>query len=80
MMDFELYIDKLNRAILALLVGTEFVLKDMFSGVEWNQFENGGKRNFGCHFKYWVAKNKSRNFNYVGKMPNNSAYYIRVDD
>lgn len=50
-MDYDLWINKAIMKIGELSVDTKFVLKDLFSGVEWNELARGEKTNLGRKFK-----------------------------
>ena len=71
----------LNRAISKtgeLNSGTEFCLKDLFDGVEWNDLAVGARLGFGRYFKNEVLEGHIPNIVYVGKAQNNSAKYRKV--
>lgn len=71
----------LNRAIsktAALGSGTEFCLKDLFDGVEWNDLTVGTRLGFGRYFKNEVLEGHIPNVVYIGKAQNNSAKYRKV--
>ena len=54
---------------------TEFLLKDLFDGVEWNSLSKGERLNFGRLFKDEVLEGRVPNVQYIGKAQNNSARY-----
>lgn len=68
----------MNKAISktgTLDVGTEFVLKDLFNGIEWNKLSVGEKREFGRRFKNKVKKNVIPAVVCVGVSKNYSTLY-----
>ncbi|MCM0598432.1 MULTISPECIES: single-stranded DNA-binding protein [Periweissella] len=58
--------------------GTEFILKDLFTGVIWNEFQKSERLSVGTLFKNAVTggvlQNKVEN---TGKSSSNSAVYKR---
>ena len=64
-------IDKANT----LSGGTEFCLKDLFDGVEWNALDVGSRLGFGKYFKNEVTEGHIPSIVYLGKAQNNSAKY-----
>ena len=50
-MDYEIWINKAIMKIGELECNTEFILKDLFSGIEWNKLARGEKTNLGRKFK-----------------------------
>ena len=71
----------INRAISktgALLPNTEFVLKDLFDGIDWAKLSQGDKRDFGRQFKNMVNRGFVPNIVYIGKEKNNSSKYKKV--
>lgn len=57
---------------------SEFKLKDLFDGVEWNSLPVGNRHSFGRCFKNEVLEGHIPNVLYVGKSQNNSAIYRKV--
>lgn len=55
--------------------GVEFILKDLFDGVQWNKLSVGERLCFGRYFKNEVIEGKIPNVVYIGKAQNNSAKY-----
>lgn len=74
-MDLLLYMNKAISKTGTVAYGTEFVLKDLFDGIEWNNLTDGEKRDFGRNFKYEVGKGHIPNIVYIGKAQNNSSKY-----
>lgn len=68
----------LNRAISksgGVVPGTEFLLKDLFDGVDWSNMKVGERLNFGRTFKAEVLAGNIPFVSYIGKAQNNSAKY-----
>ena len=58
-MDYDIWINKAIMKIGKLEYNTEFILKDLFSGIEWNKLARGEKTNLGRKFKEnWTIVNK----------------------
>ena len=57
-MDYNLWINKAVMKIGALEKGKEFTLKNLFSGIEWDELKTGEKRSFGRYFKNEVKDKK----------------------
>ncbi len=55
-MDYNIWINKAIMKIGELENNTNFILKDLFSGVEWNKLARGEKTNLGRRFKENVDK------------------------
>lgn len=77
-MDYEPWINLAISKTGALRKGTEFVLKDLFDGVKWNELSGGEKREFGRRFKHLVNKGLIPNVICIGKANNNSTCYRRT--
>jgi len=77
-MNYQEWLDKANNAVTMLPQNTIFVLKDLFSGTEWNQLEKGQKLSFGRYFKSAINDGVLANVQYIGKAANNSARYKKV--
>ena len=65
-------VDKIwiNRAISktgSLAPNTVFLLKDLFTGVEWDKLSPGDKRDFGRQFKSLVNRGAVPNVVFLGK-------------
>ena len=78
-MDYERVLKSTELKIATLDIGTEFFLKDLFDGTEWKKFKRGEKLSLGRRFKNWVEIGQFSNVVYVGKAPNNSAIYRKID-
>ncbi|MGN0654665.1 MAG: DUF1413 domain-containing protein [Oscillospiraceae bacterium] len=74
-MAYENLLEKASESINDLRPDTQFHLKDLFIGTEWNDLSKGDKLNFGKTFKKDVKDGKIRNVQYIGKTNNNSALY-----
>ena len=71
----------LNRAISktgSIIPNTIFLLKDLFTGVEWDELSPGDKRDFGRQFKTLVNRGAVPNIVFIGKAQNNSSRYKKV--
>lgn len=55
-MDYDIWLNKAIMKIGELEYDTKFILKDLFSGIEWNQLARGEKTNLGRKFKENVDK------------------------
>lgn len=74
-MDYEAWLNKAVQRIATLRVGTEFVVKELFNGTDWNSLPRGDKLGFGKYFKSAVTDDKFSKVEYIGKAENNSAKY-----
>ncbi len=57
--------------------GTNFMVKDLFEGIDWNSLTKGDRLSFGRYFKNAVKENVISDVGYIGKATNNSAIYIK---
>ncbi len=57
-MDYEQWINKILVKIGALSKDQSFTLRELFSGIEWNELSTGQKRELGRRFKNEVINNK----------------------
>lgn len=76
-MDYELWINAAISKTGALAPGTEFVLKDLFSNVDWNTLPAGERRSLGRKFKSKVNHGLVPGVEYLEKAQNNSTRYIK---
>lgn len=76
-MDYERWINAAISKTGALSPGTIFVLKDLFSNVDWNTVPAGERRIFGRKFKAKVTSGLVPDVEYLEKAQNNSALYIK---
>lgn len=74
-MDYEKLLRIIAEKIDSLDEGNEFFLKDLFNGIEWNEFQTGERLSLGRRFKNSVLTKKIANVIYIGKASNNSALY-----
>lgn len=74
-MDTLLWMNKAISKTGELTPNTDFFLKDLFEGAEWNTLERGEKLGLGRIFKNAVQEGQVPNISYIGKAPNNSAKY-----
>lgn len=71
-MDYNIWVNKAIMKIGELDKGTKFVLKDLFSGVEWNQLKRGEKSNLGRIFKKYIIDKKIPNVELI-ESPNGTS-------
>lgn len=64
----------------ALEVGTKFVVRELFDGVEWSGIAVGVRRKLGIHFRSYVNDRPDCGVVFIGKRANNSSEYLRVED
>ena len=76
-MNTELWIGKARESITKMLIGTTFVVKDLFEGYEWNRLSRGDKLSFGRTFKNAVNSGSFAGIRFLGKRENNSSEYIK---
>ena len=76
-MDYEEWLNRAINKTSVLSVGTVFVLKDLFEGVEWNTLTNGERRELGRQFKIKVNRGLVPDIKYYGKAQNNSSKYTK---
>ena len=79
MIDYERWINRAISKTGGIKEGSFFVLKDLFDGIEWNELENGEKRELGRRFKYLVKNKMVPYVDYNDKAPNNSARYRKKE-
>lgn len=77
-MDYECWINKAISKIGALPVGTEFTLRELFEGIEWNEMTSGEKKEFGRQFKAKVLRNLVPKVVHSGQAQNHSAKYKKT--
>ena len=78
-MDYNCWINKAIKKTSELTTGREFLLKDLFDGVEWNAIPKGNRMGFGRVFKNEVLEGNIPNIIYIGKEKNNSAKYRKEE-
>lgn len=74
-MDNSKWMDRAKSRLSKTGANTEFFLKDLFDGVEWNDLTVGERLGFGKFFKSEVLEEHVPNVKYIGKAQNNSARY-----
>ena len=79
-MDIKTWMNDAVIKINSLDDGTEFALKDLFDGVKWEDLPKGDRLTFGRSFKNDVSEGNVKNVTYIGKAPNNSAKYRKVNN
>ncbi len=57
-MNYELWINKVLVKLGALNKGQLFTLRELFSGIEWNELSTGQKRELGRRFKNEVINKR----------------------
>ena len=77
-MDYTKWTNAAISKINSIPLGTVFLLKDLFEGVEWSNLEKGERLSFGKFFKNEVLEGRIPNVSYIGKAQNNSAKYQKV--
>ena len=60
MFEYEMWLNAAREKCRDLRIGTVFVLKDLFLGVEWDTLSGGEKRELGRRFKNCVLRDLSR--------------------
>lgn len=74
-MDYRNWINKAISKTGSIDFGAEFVLKDLFDGIEWNEPTSGSKQQLGRQFKNEVIEGLVPDIKWIGKANNNSAKY-----
>lgn len=77
-MDYEVWVNKAIMKIGELAAETTFVLKDLFTGVEWDTLERGEKTNLGRRFKANVDNKKISNIIVIDSPKGTSTTYKKV--
>lgn len=77
-MDYDIWLNKAIMKIGELDTETIFVLKDLFSGVEWNQLKRGEKSNMGRIFKNFVKDKKIPNIELIESPNGTSNTYKKI--
>ena len=78
-MDYDLWINKAIMKIGELDVDTIFVLKDLFTGVEWNELQKGEKSNLGRKFKIVVENGKIPDISLIESPKGTSNTYKKLE-
>ena len=71
----ELYDSAVAAAGMLVTSGEKFIVKDLFTGVEWNRISKALRTKLGSMFLLYV--NGSTEFAPVGKTPQNQQIYIK---
>jgi hypothetical protein len=74
-MDFDMLITKGRKKLNKIKIGDQFVLKDLYAGIEWNDLSKGERMMLGKVFKNKVNDGIIPNVVCVGKADNNSTMY-----
>ena len=77
-MDYIVWINKAVMKIGALGKGTTFTLKDLFSGIEWNELDRGQKLHLGRIFKVEVANKSIPNIVVIDTPKRTSTTYKKI--
>ena len=77
MIDYDALLNEARQRIAALNTNTQFSLKDLFLGVQWESFSGGERREFGRRFKYAVNKGEIPNTHWSGKAQNGTNMYTK---
>ena len=77
MIDYNSLLNEAREKIATLETNTQFSLKDLFLGVQWESFSGGERREFGRRFKYAVNKGEFPNTHWSGKAQNGTNMYIK---
>lgn len=76
-MDYSQLMDYAVSKIECLPNNSEFLLKDLFDGTDWNSISKGDRIGLGKYFKNKVTKGNVPDVVFIGKAPNNSARYLK---
>ena len=76
-MDFTLWMNNASAKIDSLASHTEFALKDLYVGTDWDALPKGDRLGLGKHFKNEVVDGRVPGVRFVGKYQNNSAKYVK---
>lgn len=79
-MDIKAWMNDAVIKINSLDDGAEFKLKDLFDGVKWEKLPAGDRKSFGKYFKNDVLEGCVANTVYIGKSPNGSSEYRKVNN
>lgn len=77
MIDYDVILNEARQKISTLNLKTQFSLKDLFLGVQWESFSGGERRELGRRFKYAVNKGEVPNTRWFGKAQNGTNMYIK---
>ena len=77
-MDYDIWLNKAIMKIGELDYNTKFVLKDLFSGIEWNKLARGEKTNLGRKFKENVDKKAMPNVIVIDSPKGTSTTYKKT--
>ncbi len=75
-MEYDKLLEIAKAKIEELPIGTNFLVKQLFNGTDWNSLPKGDKLGFGRYFKKSI--NLLENVEYCGKAENNSAMYEKT--
>ena len=77
MIDYDVILNEARQKISTLNLNTQFSLKDLFLGVQWESFSGGERRELGRRFKYAVNKGEVPNTRWFDKAQNGTNMYIK---
>lgn len=76
-MEYDFWMKKAKDAVNNLQTGSEFTLKELFQGFEWEQLSKGNRIALGKYFKNEVKCGKVDGVIYIAKNSNNSSKYMK---
>ena len=79
-MDIKTWMNDAVIKINSLDDGTDYALKDLYDCVKCYELPKGDRLTFGRSFKNDVSEGNVKNVTYIGKAPNNSAKYRKVNN
>ena len=77
-MDYIVWLNKAVMKIGALRRGTTFTLKELFSGIEWNELDRGQKLHLGRRFKAEVVNKSIPNIVVIDSPKGTSTTYKKI--
>ena len=77
MIDYEALLKEARQKIDILNPNTQFSLKDLCCGVQWESFSGGERRELGRRFKYAVNKGEFPATRWSGKAQNGTNMYTK---
>ena len=77
MIDYDKLIEETKSKVARLPHNTQFVLKDLFLGLCWEQIPRGERSYFGRYFKYAVQRGDVPNVCIYGENKIHSTLYLK---
>lgn len=71
-------IQEAKKRVTSLPIGTKFSLNDLFTGIEWKQFEKKDRLLAGRNFFSLVEDKKISNVESDGKTSGNKQTYVKI--